>query len=79
MPIREYRCRRCGEEFEEIQLFSDPDFSKCKFCGGKVDKVFSRNVSAHFKGRGFYETDNRDREYKNAYAKERGIDEDAIP
>jgi len=79
MPIREYRCKKCGYEFEEIQMFSDPDLSRCVKCGGRVEKVFSRNVSAHFKGPGFYEVDNRKRDYKDAYAKERGVDKDSIP
>ncbi|MCX5886014.1 MAG: zinc ribbon domain-containing protein [Proteobacteria bacterium] len=41
MPIFEFRCRKCGKEFEELILSSDPD-PCCPQCqGNEVDKLLS--------------------------------------
>ena len=58
MPIYEYRCSKCGNEFELIKSFSEVnDKEKCKECGEDAQKIVS-NVSIAFKGNGFYKTDN---------------------
>ncbi|MBW2544280.1 MAG: zinc ribbon domain-containing protein [Deltaproteobacteria bacterium] len=43
MPIYEYRCKRCGNEFELIMFAGDDDNDiKCPGCGGKkAEKVLS--------------------------------------
>jgi putative FmdB family regulatory protein len=43
MPMYEYRCRECGERFEEIRSVSDSDQGVlCPRCaGGAVEKLFS--------------------------------------
>lgn len=56
MPIYEYRCTKCGADFELIQKFSDPPVKKCRECGGKVEKLISRSA-IQFKGSGWYVTD----------------------
>src|SRR5208283_403288 len=56
MPIYEYRCEKCGKEFEEWQKFSDPVVDKCPTCGGKSRKLISRSTFA-LKGTGWYVTD----------------------
>ena len=56
MPIYEYRCRKCGAQFENIQKFSDPILTKCKKCGGELEQLLS-SPAIRFKGSGFYITD----------------------
>lgn len=56
MPIYEYRCAKCGKEFEVIQKFSDKPVEKCIHCSGKVEKLISQS-SFHLKGSGWYATD----------------------
>jgi len=56
MPIYEYRCRSCGNQFERIQKFSDPPVAECPSCGAEVEKLVSR-PAFQFKGSGWYVTD----------------------
>ena len=56
MPIYEYRCNKCKEQFEVIQKFSDPLLSKCPECSGEVTKLISQ-CTFHLKGSGWYATD----------------------
>jgi putative FmdB family regulatory protein len=56
MPIYEYKCTKCGKEFEVIQKFSDKPVEKCIHCSGKVEKLISQS-SFHLKGSGWYATD----------------------
>ncbi len=56
MPIYEYRCKKCGREFEVTQKFSDEPVKKCEECSGPVEKLISLS-SFHLKGGGWYQTD----------------------
>jgi len=56
MPIYEYKCKKCGKEFEMFQGISDPAVKSCRFCRGPVHKVMSLS-SFHLKGSGWYATD----------------------
>jgi putative FmdB family regulatory protein len=56
MPIYEYKCRKCGKEFDVFQKISDPAVTSCKFCKGRVSKLISLS-SFHLKGSGWYVTD----------------------
>jgi putative FmdB family regulatory protein len=56
MPIYEYRCMKCRNEFEEMQKFSDTPVSRCPSCGGKAKRLISRS-SFQLKGSGWYLTD----------------------
>ena len=56
MPLYEYRCKKCGHQFERIQRFSDPLVKKCPDCGGKVEQLLSA-PAVQFKGSGWYVTD----------------------
>ena len=56
MPIYEYKCQKCGEEFEVFQGIADPAVKACKFCKGSVRKLMSLS-SFHLKGSGWYATD----------------------
>ncbi|MBN2438021.1 MAG: zinc ribbon domain-containing protein [Deltaproteobacteria bacterium] len=56
MPIYEYKCQKCGEEFEVFQGIADPAVKSCKFCKGHVQKLMSLS-SFQLKGSGWYATD----------------------
>lgn len=56
MPIYEYRCQDCSQEFERMQRFSDPPVDTCPKCSGPVQRLISRSAF-HLKGGGWYVTD----------------------
>ena len=56
MPIYEYRCEKCGQQFEVIQKFSDEPLQVCGSCQGRLAKLISQ-TSFQFKGTGWYVTD----------------------
>lgn len=56
MPIYEYRCLKCGHQFEKLQNITDDAVSHCEKCGERVTRLF-HPVAIHFKGSGFYTTD----------------------
>ena len=58
MPTYEYRCEKCGEQFEVFQSFSDRALRRHPDCGGAVEKVLHPRGIV-FKGSGFYVTDSR--------------------
>jgi len=56
LPIYEYRCLKCGHQFEKLQNITDRPVRRCEKCGERVTRVF-HPVAIHFKGSGFYSTD----------------------
>ena len=56
MPIYEYKCKKCGKEYEMFQRITDPALTSCKFCKGPTKKLISR-TTFHLKGSGWYVTD----------------------
>lgn len=56
MPIYEYRCLKCKNEFEAMQKFSDTPLGTCPTCGGRAKRLISRS-SFQLKGSGWYLTD----------------------
>jgi putative FmdB family regulatory protein len=56
VPIYEYKCLKCRNEFESMQKFSDSPVKKCPSCGGGVKRLISRS-SFQLKGSGWYLTD----------------------
>ena len=56
MPLYEYRCKKCGHQFEKIQSFSAPDEKECPECTGEVERLISA-PSFQFKGSGWYVND----------------------
>lgn len=56
MPIYEYKCLKCGHQFEKMQNISDDAVKRCEKCGEQVTRLF-HPVAVHFKGSGFYTTD----------------------
>lgn len=57
MPTYEYRCEKCGNEFEAFQRMSDASVKKCPKCQGRVRRLISGGSGLIFKGSGFYITD----------------------
>ena len=57
MPLYEFKCKKCGNRFERIQKFSDPDPTSCPECGGKKIERVLHAPAVQFKGAGWYATD----------------------
>jgi len=53
MPMYEYRCADCGNQFELRQKFTDMPATECPACGGPVEKLISQTSFA-LKGSGWY-------------------------
>ncbi len=70
MPIYEYRCLRCGQEYEIMHKFSDEPLKKCPDCNGEVRRLIS-NTSFILKGTGWYVTDYASSERKKALESEK--------
>jgi len=56
MPIYEYKCRKCGREFEVFQKITEAPVQQCQFCQGQVEKMISLS-SFQLTGSGWYVTD----------------------
>lgn len=57
MPIYEYRCNDCNNNFEVIQKITDPPVSSCSICrSGNTQRLISA-ASFSLKGSGWYKTD----------------------
>src|SRR5262245_35215392 len=78
MPAYEYVCSKCGHEFEKFQSIADKPLSICpedlcaqkKWGRGKVKKIIGAGAGLIFKGSGFYITDYRSENYKEAAKKD---------
>jgi len=56
MPIYEFECQKCKTRIEVFQKHSDKSPTKCRKCGGKLEKVISA-PAIQFRGSGWYVTD----------------------
>jgi putative FmdB family regulatory protein len=71
MPIYEYKCESCGEQFEVLQKFSDKPLTDCILCSeGPVKKLISAS-SFILKGAGFYVNDYPSASRKQATASDK--------
>src|SRR4051794_29050979 len=78
MPTYEYVCTKCRHEFEQFQSMADKPLTVCpkdncgtkKWGRGKVKKKISAGAGLIFKGSGFYITDYRSDNYKEAAKKD---------
>jgi len=62
MPTYEYKCKKCGHRFEEIQKMSAKPLVLCPNCKTEnLVRIISLGGGMIFKGSGFYQTD-----YKNS-------------
>ena len=56
MPIYEYECQKCKAHTEVMQKMTDKPLTKCRKCGGRLEKQWSP-TSFQLKGSGWYVTD----------------------
>jgi putative FmdB family regulatory protein len=56
MPIYEYHCTGCSEDFEVSQKITDDPLRDCPKCHGNLEKKISHS-SFVLKGAGWYKTD----------------------
>ncbi len=78
MPTYDYSCSKCGQTFEAVQSMRDQVFRECpkelcrlpKWGHGKVKRLVGTGAGIIFKGGGFYQTDYRSAEYKEAAKKD---------
>ncbi len=78
MPTYEYVCDKCHHKFDLFQSINDKPLTVCpkNLCAekawgkGKVKRLISAGAGLIFKGSGFYITDYRSKEYKEAAKKE---------
>ena len=78
MPTYEYACEKCGHQFELFQSMKADPLKVCpkELCPrkqwgkGKVRKLMGSGAGLIFKGSGFYITDYRSQNYKDAAKKD---------
>ena len=52
MPIYEYRCRKCGNVFEEwVKTFDSPELEPCPKCGGDAERIMSNRFASCYGGK----------------------------
>lgn len=69
MPIYEYRCKVCGNQYEHFQRISDETKPACSACGaGDVQRLVSLSAF-HLKGAGWYVTDYKGKNAGNGATK----------
>jgi len=67
MPTYEYRCNKCGHEFETFQPMTAGALKKCPACGKlSLKRLIGTGGAILFKGPGFYATDYRSEDYHRA-------------
>jgi putative FmdB family regulatory protein len=59
VPIYEFICQSCGNEFEHIQSFSDSSVPACVKCHSTNVVRRMGRPAIHFKGSGWYITDSK--------------------
>ena len=76
MPTYEYRCGKCGHEFDDLQTMKAPTLVRCPACKEiALARVIGGGAGLIFKGKGFYITDykrsGKDGEQKGTKKKEK--------
>ncbi len=72
MPTYDYRCTACEHEMELFQSITESAKRKCPECGkNKLERLIGTGGGIIFKGSGFYETDYRSSDYKEAAKKDK--------
>ncbi len=69
MPTYEYRCPT-GHDFEKFQKMNEKGRARCPVCRRVARRKISGGAGLVFKGSGFYITDYRSDNYKQAAKKE---------
>jgi putative FmdB family regulatory protein len=73
LPVYEYKCTRCSEQFEVSQKITDGPLTSCNSCGGELRKLIT-NTSFVLKGKGWYVTDYPSSDRKKAMEAEKPAD-----
>ncbi|MGD0552044.1 MAG: zinc ribbon domain-containing protein [Sedimentisphaerales bacterium] len=72
MPTYEYKCDKCGHQFEQMQSITSKSLRKCPKCGkSALRRLIGTGAGLIFKGSGFYATDYRSENYKESAKKEK--------
>ena len=71
MPTYDYRCRKCGHQFELFHGIKDDASKRCPKCRGVAQRVPAGGAGVLFKGSGFYVTDYRSKAYKEKARQEK--------
>jgi len=70
MPTYDYLCDNCSYQFEKFQSITASPLRKCPMCGqNQLKRLIGSGAGIIFKGSGFYETDYRSENYKEAKKK----------
>jgi len=60
MPSYDYRCKKCGHSFEELQSMMDAPLVTCPACGTEnLQRLIGGGMGIIFKGSGYYVTDSK--------------------
>src|SRR5262245_63648529 len=78
MPIYEYQCQGCANEFETIQKISEPALTTCPSCGKDLLKKKISAVAFRLKGGGWYETDFKSGDKRNVAGRDDGGDSKSV-
>jgi putative FmdB family regulatory protein len=78
MPTYQYICEKCGHSFEKVQSISARPLAVCPqnvcprkpWAKGAVKRAITGGAGFIFKGSGFYATDYRSEQYKEAAKKD---------
>ena len=73
MPTYDYKCQKCGHQYEVFQSMKDDRLTDCTLeeCDGQVKRLLGTGAGIIFKGSGFYETDYRSASYKKGQTAEK--------
>lgn len=68
MPTYDYKCQKCGHQFEVVQSMKDDRLTDCPIeaCDGQLKRLLGTGAGIIFKGSGFYQTDYRSESYKKS-------------
>ena len=79
MPIYEFSCLHCGNQFEQIKSYSDTTLPICPACHGhRVQRRLSP-PAIHFKGSGWYVTDSKNASKTGVTGKNSGDKGESAP
>ncbi len=66
MPTYEYQCQRCKKRHEASQSIIAKPLTTCPKCRGRLKRLLGSGSGFLFKGSGFYITDYRSKNYRDA-------------